>query len=373
MTGPVRTLVATALLAVASLSAQTPQAPTFRGAAELVQIDVVVLDAQRRPVMGLTQADFTVSEEGRAKAIEAFSPVTLSEPTAPSAAMPATADAGATGGVEPAVPGRLVVIMFDRSIPMEQPTVTARRIAHAAVASLGAGDMASIIRSSRFKGEGSQVDFTADRAKLNVAIDEPFVGQVAPPTMAGSGLVYGPANMTKTGDCYCGLCSLEAFERVATSLAGDPRQKSILFIGGDIVIQESLGEGECAPHQKRVREAALRALDRANATVHAIDPTGLQTLAANADRGAPRPGAARGELARQGNLRVLPSYTGGRTVLNTNDPNLAVAALFTESRSYYLLGIRPSDGKAGQRRSLKVTVKQDGVTVRSRSSYFIGG
>jgi hypothetical protein len=49
-------------------------------------------------------------------------------------------------------------------------------------------------------------------------------------------------------------------------------------------------------------------------------------------------------LRRQGNLEVLPERTGGRTVVNTNGPDLSVPEIFHESDSYYLIGFRPAIG-----------------------------
>ena len=45
--------------------AQPAQTPTFRSGADLVQMDVSVLDKDRMPVSGLTAADFVVREEGK--------------------------------------------------------------------------------------------------------------------------------------------------------------------------------------------------------------------------------------------------------------------------------------------------------------------
>jgi hypothetical protein len=78
-------------------------------------------------------------------------------------------------------------------------------------------------------------------------------------------------------------------------------------------------------------------------------------------------------LARQGNLAVLPDFTGGRTVLNMNDPQTVVPAIFEESQSYYLIGIsRAEGGKADdQRRNIRVRVKgRDDLIVRARTGYY---
>jgi hypothetical protein len=66
--------LATALVITAR--GQSPQS-TFRGGIDLVQVDVSVLDHDRKPVRGLTEADFTVFEDGKPRPISAFTAVDL--------------------------------------------------------------------------------------------------------------------------------------------------------------------------------------------------------------------------------------------------------------------------------------------------------
>src|ERR1041384_5703302 len=55
---------------------QTPPT-TFRAGVEVVDVDVSVLDKNRRPVRDLTAADFTVLEDGKPRPVVAFTPVEL--------------------------------------------------------------------------------------------------------------------------------------------------------------------------------------------------------------------------------------------------------------------------------------------------------
>ena len=63
--------------ALVPLAQQKP--PVFRAEVNLRQLDVVVLDRDRRPVRGLTAADFAVTEDGDVQKIEAFSFVDLAD------------------------------------------------------------------------------------------------------------------------------------------------------------------------------------------------------------------------------------------------------------------------------------------------------
>src|SRR5215510_2500705 len=63
---------------VAAPQTAVPQT-TFRAGVDLVQVDVSVLDKNRRPVRGLTVSDFTLLDEGKPRPIVAFSAVDLPE------------------------------------------------------------------------------------------------------------------------------------------------------------------------------------------------------------------------------------------------------------------------------------------------------
>lgn len=352
-------------------AAQQPSQPTFRGGVELVQFDVTVLDRDRRPVEGLTAADFTVIDNGQRRPIVAFTPITL-----PDRAV--TAAAGWTGAVTPdvvanaPVEGRLVVIVLDRAIPAGRPAQTARELASAIVDALGPGDLAAVVHTTRL---ATPQNFTTDRQRLRRAIQSPAVGT----SLAAGGV-------RQMGDCACGICSVDTVARIARALAqAGPKQKAVFFIGAGIFIALDQNEDgttvlpadDCLTDRVAASRQMFAAAQQANVVVHALDPTGIATpltYAASAPSdGRGRPGGQQ-VLRNPDSLRELAFATGGRAVLNTNEPRERVPELFKETQSYYLLSFEAAPGPAdGRMRRVEVKVNRPDVEVRARRGYYPRG
>jgi VWFA-related protein len=333
-------------------SAPAPPQTTFRAGVDIVDVDVSVLDRHRLPVRGLAASDFTVHEDGKPRPIVAFSSVDLPtrvRPTAPW--LDEVAPDVATN--EFAREGRLVVILMDRAITIEQ-LPAARSIAGAAVAELRPGDLAAVVYSTL----GVPQNFTADRARLLDAIHQPFVARAA-------GDAGNPA------ECYCGACSLETIERVAQAVRDvRQRRKILLVIGSNIAI---VTNGPCSGLITESRRLAMRALEAGNVTVHQFDPSGMQTLAPNASqRRAPaRPGLA--NMTRMDNLRILPDHTGGRMAAG-NRADEHVSQVFRESSSYYVLGFQPAATLTdGRFHEISVRVNRPDLTLQARRGYYAPG
>ena len=378
--------------ASAAMLAQQPRDTTqFRSGVELIQLDVAVLDGKRQAVRGLTAADFTVLDNGRETPIRAFTPVVL----APSAR---ATDAVWSRDVAPDVAtnrigeqeGRLVVILLDRSIPVQQPTLTARRIATAAVESLGPSDLAAVITTSN----GAVQNLTADRERLLRAINhgDPSTG-ISPEQEA----IMGKLDPLQDPRCPCGVCVLDTIRRVAEAVEDTPRRRKVLLFVGSSLIWQSFrpvaqisADVGCDGRIRAARAAMFAAVDRANLTVHSIDPQGLVNIGpqvrAGARGGFDRPldpanaGPAQrlrqqqidttNTLTGQESLKVLPERTGGRTIVGRNDPELLVPAIFDESGAYYVLGIErtPTD-RPDRMRSIEVKVNRRGLRAHTQRKY----
>jgi len=349
----------------ALLAAQRTPQPTFRSGVELVQFDVTVLDRNRKPVEGLNVADFTVRDNGEVRPIVAFTPVTLPAPApVPAKWMTSFAPDVVTNT---ATEGRLVVILLDRNIAYGRSAQTAREVAAAIVDQLGPGDRAAVVHTAHLN---QSQNFTADRQRLLAAVHSRGVGM---------SLALGAGRAS--GDCPCGLCSVDAVAHIARTLApAGPRQKAVFFIGSGIATAfDTDGEvvptaaGDCIYERWMATREMFAAAQQANVVVHAIDPLGLEALPRAASAAGAGPGGQR-VVQNLDSLRELASATGGRAVLNNNAPADRVEPLFEEAQSYYLLAFEAAlPSPNGQMRRVEVTVNRPGVEVRTRRGYYPPG
>jgi VWFA-related protein len=382
-----------AVLAIGSIAmhprAQTPPPQAiFRGRTDLVQVDVSVLDGKRRPVRGLTAGDFTILEDGTPRDIQAFTEVDLPDRIPPrnGSWMREVPSDVATNQIAQEE-GRLVIVLLDRTIPAGEPTVTARRTAAAVINQLGPADLGAVVSTSN----GAVQNLTSDRSRLLRALDRSDLStDISDEAKEIESSVFGLTGRTWSAlndpRCPCGLCVLDTITRVADALQSTSgRRKLLFFIGSDLMLQAAGSPGGasndigCEKRLSDAREAMFTAVDRANLTIHSLDPLGLanvgpvtrssSTLRVR-DVGPATTASTNSNLLRQGNLQVLPDRTGGRAVLNTNGPDLAVPGILHESDSYYLIGFRSADSTAnGKFHRITVKTARRGLDVRARSGY----
>jgi VWFA-related protein len=384
----------------ASVTAAVQERQTFRSGTDLVQVDVSVLDHDRRPVRGLKAEDFTILEDGKPRPVVAFVPVEIAERE------PVAGTASWVRDVAPDVvandirpEGRLVIIMFDWSIRFEDQLL-ARRIATAAVDQLGPGDLAAVVFSNAGASSGTPQNFTSDRSRLLAAINRPFALALHNPAVlpgrdprnANDVMIDDPEGY-ESGECHCRTCVAETIARVADAVRDVPgRRKTMLFIGtyfrGSEALQgpvnKPLATGPvavtgiipinpnimaCAKPLKDARERMLRSLAAANLRIDTVDPVGLES-----GGNSPMGGSLEGMRVRHDDLSSLADMAGGRTVTQTNAPEQQIPALFAETQSYYLLAFAPADGKAdGRFHKLSIKVNRPDVNVQTRGGYYAGG
>ena len=224
-TGPVSIhpgLVAVVLISATSawlLAQQEIPQPLaiFRSTADVVRVEASVLDKDRRPVRGLQAGDFSVLENGHERPVVAFAPVEL-PPAAPAAIagaawlQDAPRDVVGNGGADA---GRLVVIAFDWSIRFYDQAARA-------------ADRARRRRWARPDGRGGRAFHQAQRRRRQAARvhrgslavarrDQSAVCRRAYPARLEA--IIDPDGYDTSGECLCGMCTLEALTRTGTHVA----------------------------------------------------------------------------------------------------------------------------------------------------------
>jgi VWFA-related protein len=368
---------------------QDRPAQTFRGGVDLIQLDVSVLDRDRRPVQGLTAGDFTVLVDGLPRPIVAYRVVDLPRPVPPSAPWIRDIAPDVASNTHPR--GRVVVIMIDDGsfgqVNVADLTTVhkARKVAVAAVNELGSDDLAAVVFT---ENNHTAQNFTTDRRRLIEAIEKSAMvqspGGFARPDSGALPVLTGdqakrlddPMGILH-GSCSCGLCSIEALSRVSDALVSMPQQrKTVIYISVGRAVQPDMAESpqlgrpydnlklHCDLAGRLAMTEVFRQAQLANVTIQAVDPKGV----AVAPGGDPltNPVTLRTEF-----LRTMAETTGGRAVVNVNDMEQQVPAVLAESSSYYLLGVESAATKDdGRFHPIQVRVNRPGLEVRTRSGFY---
>ncbi|MEO7891594.1 MAG: VWA domain-containing protein, partial [Vicinamibacterales bacterium] len=343
-----------AALGLAQQPADPAPRPTFRAAVDTVTLTVTVLDRNRRPVRGLSAADFTVLDEGEPRPIVAVEMIEV-PPVRPPSRTVWQDQVVADVVTNESRPGRLVVLFFDRSMTAGWEVDRARKIAARTINELGPDDLAAVVYNYNL---ATPINFTADRRRLLDALNSPVLGTQK----------YPPPGPKSSGDCFCGLCGVESLEQVAKALEPvSNRPKMVVYIGSWIPLVESPAD-PCAEWLEPATARMFYAAQRAQVIIHPVDSSGVRTpagFAASERTVRPNDGGPNFD-----SLRRLAENTGGRTILGNNAPERDVPRLFEESAVSYLIGFTPRASRGdGRPQRVRVRVRGDDLTVLAASSY----
>jgi len=161
--------------------------------------------------------------------------------------------------------------------------------------------------------------------------------------------------------------ALAAVDRAVFALTGLRGRKALLFFTEGFV-NDNTGLNTIQEVAGRCREA--------NLVLYSLDVRGLMTGSPGADvSAAPSSGDIGATQVEETTLVSagsdgLAEDTGGFAVRDTNDLAAGAARVAEESRTYYLLGYSPPEGKGPRDwRSLKVEMTRPGLKVRARKGY----
>jgi VWFA-related protein len=378
--------------------AQAP--PVLRVTTRLVQVNVVVHGKKGAPVLGLTQGDFEITDDGIPQQIATLSVESMLSPPPARGARPVAALPPNLFTNEkvfgPARPKAITVILLDGLNTSFADQAYARQQLIKFLRTLRPDDRVALYTL----GRGLRIlhDFTDDHVSL---LD--VLGRHNPHT--GPELALSNPAPANTGDSEIDsfldaanqtVADFEVIDRVRTTLDGIqaiarrvaaiPGRKNLVWISGGFPFDIGLDQMTLGGNAERRSfsddvEQAARAVTAAQLAIYPVDARGPMTdprLSASAltpkDIREPAPGYSRAMediLDTQATMQTLAQRTGGRAYYNSNDLTEAIRGAIDDARVTYVLGYYPThDDWDGTFHALKVRVKRAGVHVRHRQGYF---
>lgn len=365
--------------------------PTFRTSTRLVEVTVVVQDADRNAVAGLTRTDFKLYDDGKEQQIALFSEQT--DTNRAGAPLPGlttnTSPAGLfSNHVDPQRTGSVTVILLDRVNSRMEDQTSARSQVIKFLSQIRPEDHVALYVLER---DSVRVvhDFTSDTSALLRALSR-YRARGNDPDAAES---IGP----ETGDPDTVAFLQESFHRldaaivqnrvesttlaleaIAHHLAAVRGRKNLIWLSSGFPVIGQDDHGGPLTFSQQINRA-VRVVNDANIAIYPIDDRGLfevyATPAATATRltskGPVVPPSALSATGRtRDSMDILAQDTGGRAFYNRNDIDTAIRSAIDDSTVTYVLGYYPTQDKwDGKFREIKVKVSRPGVQVRHRKGY----
>jgi VWFA-related protein len=369
---------------------QAETAVRLRADTRVVEIDVSVRDTQGRPVENLQRVDFTVTDNGKARAFNIFSFNRDTPGRAPSDSHPKSDNPQALA-VESALPlnvftnagasswpaaGHSTIILLDGINGWYDNFASLRQGVLGLLDKAPADEKIALYVVVKGVGMGILKDYTTDRAKLAAAVTK-FIPRgilAAPPYLpeGSEGMTEMPSpdkqdvSFNKNDLIQAGFSSVgekefavrlsaedvrAALNGFAQQLKNLPGRKSIFWV------TQGFPPAQIRDVNQAGWDQTFANLNDANIEVNTVDSNGIG--------GPPRfwgPGAIL-------TLQHVAEKTGGRAYYHRNDLDGAMALGIADSRSSYTLGfyLTKPDGKYHE---LKVRVDRPGLQLNYRRGYY---
>lgn len=414
-----------ALVLAAAIVAQGPQPPTFRARADLVQVDVVVVDGRGDPVRGLKASDFALFDRKRPQEIVNFDEVSHARPAAARGAAPPPLVAQDVSSNQAVQSGRLVVMVVDDLHIYKERTARTREIATRVLEDLGHQSSMAVLFTSGEHG----TPVTQDRVRLAAAVESlkgrqswrrptPGIdkqrGDALDPDMSAERqlAIIQKTQDTKVQNFFDNMAQYKTLQDAARMLGGgDTRRKAFVLIsegigkdltglfgamapagaapegGAEYAMSGNLvASTTVIPYHDFALIDMMEALRRANVATYAIDPRGKVESKDLARECFPPPDVGRDpcsdgltewhSLVRQAQhgLEIMSRASGGFAVTNTDDFASGLKRIVNDLDHYYLLGFYPVDTRGKGYRPIDVRVPEHpDWKLRFRHGYMPGG
>jgi VWFA-related protein len=348
---------------------------------ELVVETVVVKDKDGKAVEGLTEKDFTVTEDNVPQTIGVFqfekfddTPAAATEPVsaAPMVKVPSVAVPN------PPTPSRsryqdrrLLVLFFDMVNTNPPDQIRAFTAADKFIRSqLKAADLMAIMTFQKGVVRILQ-DFTADKVTLLNTM-----AKLIYPDENESDPIGEFGQDSTEFNLFNNDRQLSALQTAVNMLRPVREQKSLVYFSGGLRLNGM-------DNQAQLR-ATINAATRANVVFFPVDSRGLVAMAPLGDANRPSPGGSgmfTGATAMsllsnfqrsQDSLFALAADTGGKALLDNNDLSAGIVQAQQAITSYYVIGYYPTNtAPDGKFRRVKIALRETpNAKLDYRQGYF---
>jgi VWFA-related protein len=337
---------------------------TFRAGVNVVQVPVVVRDADGHAVSDLRKEDFTLLDNGKPQEITSFRVEKPGQHVTQEKPVSEANSAGEGGRTENGkaapmvIPDHFVAYVFDDVGFTEfGDLVWVRDGAMRHMATLQPGDRAAVFTTSCL----TQLGFTDDRAKLRETISklqfQPH--SICPDPSEQFGI---PPFWRRILDRMRILPGQRSIVFVSVGMAWDPKvlQQFADYAIRSKVVVNTLNAGSLHP-----------TVPGADFNSHATNAQGVPLYGTPRKLEAKIQSMAQADLAEGLGLSAMAYATGGAFVENTNDADGAYRRLATPECTY-MLGFSPGDANLdGKVHHLAVTLKEPRkLSLQARTSYY---
>jgi VWFA-related protein len=368
---------------------------TIHTTVDLVEIDVQVTDRNGKPIKGLQQEQFSVTEDGKAQKVSTFeyNDIEKIETAGAAGESPITVPIGSVASSEPikaaAHDHRMIVLFFDLTSLEPEDLLRSTRAAEKYLREqMTLADLVGVVSF----GNTLKViaNFTNDRELLQQSVEALIPGHEAALAQLAEAAAAANGEAAVTEDTGAAFTAddtefnvfntdrkLAAMEAVCEILDGIPGKKS--------VIQFTSGITQTGEENRSQLIAATNSANRSNVSIYTVDSRGLLTDAPGGDASV---GASGGRAMFSGatvisqsqsrqdsrdTLATLAGDTGGRSFFDTGDFGKVFQSVQNDNSGYYLVGYYSTDAaRDGRWRRIHVKIEQlpPGAHVRTREGYY---
>ena len=369
---------------------------TIRSTVSLVEVDIQVTDRNGKPVKGLKQEQFSVTEDGKPQKVSTFEYNDIEQiETAGNAAdeAPITIPLGAVSAPEEIKTivhdHRMIVLFFDMTSLQPDDLLRSTRAAEKYIREqMTPADLVGVVAF----GNTLKVvaNFTNDRELLRQSIDALIPGHEAALAALADAATAANGEAAVTEDTGAAFVAddtefnifntdrkLAAVEAICEVLESIPGKKSL--------IQFTSGITQTGEENRSELIAATNSANRSNVSIYSVDSRGLLTATPGGDASA---GASSGTSMFNGatvisqsqsrqdsreTLATLAGDTGGRAFFDAGDFGKIFQSVQNDTSGYYLVGYYSTDTSqdgAWRRIHVKIDGLPAGAHVRTREGYY---